>query len=198
MACDHEHMGEPLQVRRAATEDLPVILGMINEAATWLRAKDTDQWGKPWPSESARDARVLRRLRSGNTWVAEEYGRPVATVTSQQHGNQALWTERERREPAAYVSRLIVTRRAAGLGIGAAMINWAGQRGVRDWSAQWIRIDVWTTNVALHNYYEKRGFRFCRICPFDQQIYPSAALFQKPTSEVDEAASFRFAEVPVM
>jgi GNAT superfamily N-acetyltransferase len=190
-------MNEILQVRRANADDLPVILGMIDEAAAWLRTKDTDQWDKPWPTEAARNARVLRSLRSGYTWIAEERGTPVATITYRQHGNQTLWTKRERLDPAVYVSRLIVMRSAAGRGIGAAMIDWAGQRAIRDWSAQWVRIDVWTTNEALHNYYAKRGFRFCRIAPFDKETYPTAALFQKPAAEVDEAAASRFAEVSV-
>jgi GNAT superfamily N-acetyltransferase len=191
-------MNETFQVRRADADDLPLILEMIDEAATWLQSKDTDQWAKPWPTEAARDARVRRGLLRGKTWIAEEHGTPVATITYRQHGNQALWTQRERGEPAVYVSRLIVARHAAGFGIGAAMIDWAGLRAVRDWSAQWIRIDVWTTNEALRNYYEKRGFRFCRICPFDQETYPSGALFQKPTNEVDEVAAARFAEPSII
>jgi ribosomal protein S18 acetylase RimI-like enzyme len=189
---NHGAMSEILHVRRATADDLPVILEMINEAAAWLRTKGTDQWDKPWPNEAARDARVRRGLKRRKTWIAEQHGTPIATITYRQHGNQALWTERERREPAVYVSRLIVARNAAGLGIGAAMIDWAGQRAARDWGAQWIRIDVWTTNEALRNYYEKRGFRFCRICTFDKDTYPSGALLQKPTSEVDKAAAGRF------
>jgi hypothetical protein len=78
------------------------------------------------------------------------------------------------------------------MGVGAAMIDWAGEQAVLGWNAQWLRIDVWTTNIALHNYYEKRGFRFCRISPLQQKKYPSAALFQKPTSEVDHTAAQRF------
>jgi GNAT superfamily N-acetyltransferase len=190
-------MNEILQVRRADADDLPVILGMIDEAAGWLRTKDTDQWAQPWPTEAARDARVRRRLLSGNTWIVEERGRPVATLTCGRHGSDKLWTAAEQREPALYLSRLVVTRDASGRGIGAAMIDWAGQRAVRDWSAQWVRIDVWTTDEALHNYYAKRGFRFCRIAPFDKETYPTAALFQKPATEVDEAAASRFAEVSV-
>jgi GNAT superfamily N-acetyltransferase len=185
-------MGEFLQVRRAAADDLPVILEMINEAATWLRTRDTDQWARPWPDRTARDARVRRGIRSGQTWMAEEHGRPVATVTYRPDGNQALWTRRERDEPAVYLSRLVVTRRAAGLGIGAAMIDWAGWQAARDWDAQWIRVDVWTTNIALHDYYQGRGFRFCRLCPFDQLAYPSGALFQKPTDKVDRTAATQF------
>ena len=65
---------------------------------------------------------------------------------------------------------------------------------------------MWTTNVALHNYYEKRGFRFCRIAEVKEipnrngrnggpDRWPSAALFQKPTDDVDATATQRFEEV---
>jgi GNAT superfamily N-acetyltransferase len=191
-------MNEIHQVRRADAKDLSTILDMINEASAWLRTKETDQWAQPWPTEAARDARVRRGLRSGDTWLVERHGTPIATVTSRRHGNQALWTHHEQLEPAVYLSRLIVIREAAGLGIGAALIDWAAQRAVRDWSAQWVRIDVWTTNDALHNYYEERGFRFCRVGPFDREAYPSAALFQKPTSELNQAAAARFTESPLL
>jgi predicted GNAT family N-acyltransferase len=140
----------------------------------------------------ARDGRVRRGLRNGHTWIAEAAGRPVATITYRPHGNRKLWTRKEDQTPAVYVSRLIVTRSAAGSGVGAAMIDWAAAQAVRDWNAQWIRIDVWTTNVALHNYYEKSGFRHLRIAQCHAEDYPSAALFEKPTSEIDLAAAQNF------
>ena len=187
-------MTDNLRIRRGAVCDTDTVIGLIDEAAHWLRGKGTDQWAEPWPSRSARDGRVRRGLRHGNTWIAEAGTQAIATITCRQHGNQNLWTPQERREPAVYVSRLIVTRSAAGLGVGAAMVDWAAAQAQRGWDAQWIRIDVWTTNVALHNYYKKTGFRFCRIADFDEtdsfaEIYPSAALFQKPTSEIDLAAA---------
>ena len=50
-------------------------------------------------------------------------------------------------------------------------------------------------SVALHEYYEKRGFRYMRTCRYDPETYPSAALFQKSTEEIDVAAASRFEEV---
>jgi GNAT superfamily N-acetyltransferase len=185
-------MEDSLRIRRGTTCDMDTIISLIDEAAGWLRGKDTDQWASPWPNRAARDGRVRRGLRNGCTWIAEAAGRPIATITYRPQGNQVLWTRREQWQPAVYVSRLIVTRSAAGLGVGSAMVDWAAARAVRDWNAQWIRIDVWTTNVALHNYYEKRGFRFSRIALCEASDYPSAALFQKPTSEIDLAAARSF------
>jgi GNAT superfamily N-acetyltransferase len=205
---NHGAMSENLEVRQGAADDLPIILGLIDEAAGWLLAKNTDQWREPWPSREARDNRVLSGLQSGNTWLVTSGDTAVATITYRQHarrkqdvnqlqdGIRELWTEAEQSEPAVYVSRLVVRRQYSGLDIGGALTDWAGLRGARGWSAQWIRIDVWTTNEALHNYYAKRGFEFCRTCPFDKKTYPSAALFQKPTSSADAAAAARFAEGP--
>jgi GNAT superfamily N-acetyltransferase len=199
-------MTKILQVRRGAADDFELILAMIDEAATWLRDKQTDQWARPWPSRAARDERVRRGLRDGGTWIVEEHGVPIATITYRPTGNLRLWTRRERRQPSVYVSRLIVRRSHAGLGIGEALVDWAGLRALRDWGAQWIRIDVWTTNVALHNYYEKRGFHFCRVAEVKEipnrnghnggpDRWPSAALFQMPTDDVDATAAQRFEEV---
>jgi len=187
-------MTDTIPIRPAAVDDMETILGMIDEAAAWLATKGTDQWARPWPSRPARDTRVLRGIRGGCTWIAEDRDEPVATITYRQSGNQKLWNTTEQRDPAVYVSRLIVSRRHAGDHIGSALIDWAGRQAVEAWGAQWIRIDVWTTNTALHNYYEKQKFAPVRICQFDDpNAYPSAALFQKPASEMDLDAADRFA-----
>lgn len=174
---------------------MPTILAMIDEAADWLETKGTDQWARPWPSQASRDERIRRGLKKKKTWMVEMDGLPVATVTLRRHGNRRLWTWMERRKRSVYLSRLVVRRDFAGQSIGAHLIDWAGVRGRRDWRAHWIRIDVWTTNGALHNYYEKRGFRsHGNQRPAKINNYPSAALFQKPVSEVDVTAAERFTQ----
>ena len=186
-------MTEAFHIRRATVDDMATISSMIDEAAIWLMTKGTDQWTNPWPSRVARDARVGRGVASNGTWIVENDGEPIATLTYRRHGNQELWTDRERRDPAVYVSRLIVNRSSAAFGIGAALIDWAGCQALQAWEAQWIRIDVWTTNVALHNYYEAQGFSAVRTRQLDDQnMYPSGALFQKPTAKIDQAAAARF------
>jgi hypothetical protein len=65
-------------IRRGTAGDLDTIVGVIDEAADWLRGKGTDQWAQPWPDRAARDGRVRRGLRNGNTWIAEIAARPSA------------------------------------------------------------------------------------------------------------------------
>jgi predicted N-acetyltransferase YhbS len=184
-------MENTYRVRLAVTDDIPAIHDLIGSAAAWLRDKGTDQWARPWPDQPTRDARIEQGIEDDLTWIVEDSeGVLIGTVTCREHGNDMLWTEKELAEPAAYVSRLIVSRDHAGQGIGAALIHWAGARAVDEWGADWIRIDVWTTNTALHQYYKDQGFEHMRTLDFpDPWQYPSAALFQKPAADAERKSA---------
>jgi GNAT superfamily N-acetyltransferase len=190
-------MTDTYRIRPAVPEDMTAVLGLIGEAARWLQeTKGTDQWARPWPNKAARDERVAQGIENGLTWMMEHDGGLAGTVTCREHGTDILWTAAELLDPSVYVSRLIVRREYAGQGIGAALIDWAGRRGMEQWNANWIRVDVWTKNGALHNYYKSQGFTHLRTCPFDDDwTYPSAVLFQKPAADIDAAAADRFKEV---
>jgi GNAT superfamily N-acetyltransferase len=168
--------------------DLEMITGIIDGAADWLRTnKDTDQWARPWPSADGRRERISYGLKWGRTWTAwdDETNTVAATVSTEDEPNPKLWTELEAAEPAAYVTRLVVCRDYAGLGLGAKLLDWAGSRAANEYGARWIRIDVWTTNEALHEYYLDKGFKFVRYCSDPE--YPSGALFQRPVTRVSAA-----------
>ncbi len=87
--------------------------------------------------------------------------------------------------------RLTVDRSHSGHGFGAALLDWIGLAARRRYGAEWIRVDVWSTNDKLRRYYERQGFEF-----YDDSVdpsYPSGALFQKPTGAIEpaEPALFR-------
>jgi ribosomal protein S18 acetylase RimI-like enzyme len=191
-------------IRPARISDLGAIIGLIEEAAGWLKTeKDTDQWQRPWPNEPARDQRIRRGIKTGRTWIVEDRTEPVssprrlvATVSCGRGGNKKLWTLRERNEPAVYISRLIVSREHKGRGVGAALINWASLRGIKEWDAESIRLDVWTTNADLQAYYKAQKFEHIRTWDFDDPWeYPSAALFQKSATDVEVKDAKLFQEV---
>ena len=172
----------PLTLRRADRHDHDVIIALIDAAAEWLRTKNTDQWSQPWPSEEDRRHRILYDLIAGKTWVAWDDGAPAATITTDPAQNP-VWPAASRDEPAVYVTRMVVSRAFAGRGLGAALLDWAGLHARRLHGARWVRVDVWTTNTALHAYYRQQGFEFCgRGEAFAH--YPSAALFQKATEDI--------------
>ena len=164
------------------------VLRLIDEASAWLRTKDTDQWAEPWPTRKQRDARVRKDLADGKTWIVWDGRTAAATVTIAAAANPSVWRgcDCALAEPAIYVHRLVTAREYGGRGLGAELIDWAGIRGHLLNGAKWIRIDVWTSNAGLHQYYKMAGFEPCGYCA--DPAYPSGALFQKPVSEIGDSA----------
>jgi hypothetical protein len=173
---------------RDTGEDLDVVFSLIEDARRWLRTKDTDQWEKPWPDLESRNARVRRGVQRGRTWIVWDGTTPAAMVTIATKRNTDVWSKQtctcDLSERAVFVHRLITGRSHAGLGLGAELIDWAGLRGRRDYGAKWIRIDVWSSNTALHKYYLDTGFELCGS--YEDPGYPSGALFQKRVSGITQ------------
>jgi ribosomal protein S18 acetylase RimI-like enzyme len=182
----------PIALRHAQVEDMVAVIRLIEEAAKWLRDKGTDQWARPWPSRAGRDSRVLASLRQGKTWIGWDNGIPAATITADPE-DDPYWPEEFLRDRAVYVHRLVVGRPYRGAGLGAALLDWAGNSGRRDYGARWIRVSAWTTNLGLHAYYRRQGFSECGFHPDDG--YPSGARFQKPTAGLRAPGTALFREL---
>lgn len=184
---NHVSVGRfPFVLRLATPGDLDAVRGLVREAAEWLRtSKNTDQWAKPWPDRVGQQERILNDLLKGKTWLVWDGLTAVATITVDTDGpldanEQPVWPGHKSGEPALYVRRVIVSRKHAGLGLGAALLDWAATTAHRDHKATLIRIDVWTTNRDLHAYYERQHFTRCEgRDPRELSNYPSQALFER-------------------
>jgi GNAT superfamily N-acetyltransferase len=176
----------PFVLRLATPGDLDVVRGLVREAADWLRAsKDTDQWSSPWPDQAGHLERILNDLIKNKTWLVWDGTTAAATITVDTEepldlNEQPIWPAHKRREPALYVRRVVVSRSYSGIGLGAALLDWAAEVAKRDHQAALIRIDAWTTNLNLHAYYEEQRFtRREGRDPRELANYPSQALFER-------------------
>lgn len=177
-----------LGIRCARPVDLPAVLELIDEAKLWLPSKYTDQWSKDWADQEGRKRsdRVRDSLTQETTWIVtvtyKKQTYAVATVTIEPNGNPLVWDRPGDLDAAAvYLSRLVVARKFADLKIGSALLNWACAHAWQRHRAELVRIDVWTRNFALHEYYRAQGFRWQGYC--SDPIYPSRARFQRSTSK---------------
>jgi GNAT superfamily N-acetyltransferase len=167
-----------LYLRTAVIDDVDLIFQWRWETAAWLAAAyGTDQWSTPYPRE-----RIVGWVEQGATVMAslDPDGDPVATLTSSPDGDPALWTPAELAIPARYLFKANVTTPARGRGIGACLIAWAIGRAA-DAGAAVVRIDVWSTNGRLQDYYGRRGFRYLRTVGGTT----SGALFEAPATHVE-------------
>ena len=165
-------------IRGARPSELEGILRLRASAAEWIRTEiDSDQWAKPWPTMEGMRSTIRASIERGETWMVEDDdGYVIGTIAIDQHTAPGLWTAEEMAKPSLYFHRLIIDRSRAGQGAGARIIEWA-ERRARDLGAWWLRADVWTDNLGLHEYYLKQGFTHVRTVRRDD--YPSGALFQK-------------------
>lgn len=175
----------PFVLRLGMPGDLEIVSGLVREAATWLRTKGTDQWAQLWPDPAGHRERILNDLLKGKTWIVWDGATAAATITIDideplDLNDQPVWPVQEDREPALYVRRVIVSRNYAGMKLGTGLLDWAAEVAQREHGAAVLRIDVWTTNLNLHAYYQRRSFtRRKSREPREILDYPSQALFER-------------------
>jgi GNAT superfamily N-acetyltransferase len=165
-------------MRIAGRDDLANLVAFRDEAARWLAARGIDQWSEPWPSEDLMAKGMLRNINAGETFIVwDDDGTPAATITLNRWAKPELWTPEERAEPALYAQKATVARAYAGEGLGAELLDWAGTRAANQ-GARWLRVDAWTTNDKLQQYYRDQGFTHVRTVVLPHN--PSGAVFQRP------------------
>jgi GNAT superfamily N-acetyltransferase len=138
-----------LEVRRAGAEDVDEIVRVLSEAAAWLLARGIRQWPDPFPRE-----RVLAVVARGDFYLASSGGETVATLALM-WSDPTFWGERP--PDAGYVHALAVRRAHAGRGIGASLLDWAGEQ-VAGAGREYLRLDCLAGNAELRRYYERHGF----------------------------------------
>jgi GNAT superfamily N-acetyltransferase len=170
-----EPMTPPVYVRQALTEDdIVEVATMWNRSAAWLRSRGLDQWQYPVKWENIRST-----VADGTCWlVYRADGKAIGTITVESAADP-YWLPSDNPDDALYVHRMVVDDGARGSELGAALLDWAACRARKAGKA-WLRLDVWKSNPALHQYYIDRGFSLVRID--DNPSDPSGACFQRSAS----------------
>ncbi|MFF2087756.1 GNAT family N-acetyltransferase [Nocardia sp. NPDC058176] len=168
-------------IRPATLGDLALICRLRVQRTSWLTARGSDQWtvaGRGRAIETFAAA-VGRALDRGETWIAEVEGEPAGTITVNHRADPDLWSPWELAE-SVIVHFMIVDLRFAGRKVGHHMLAHAADLATRK-HRPWVRLDAWTTNTDLHDYYRREGFVLARIAG-PVASGPSRALFERPTS----------------
>ncbi|KIQ62687.1 GNAT family acetyltransferase [Kitasatospora griseola] len=143
-------------IEPATAADLEHLLAFRQEAAAWLSALGSDQWSRPYPAD-----KLLDTIEADTVFMLWDASEIVGTITLTPDAEDGLWTEAELSEPARYVNKLTVSRAYAGRDIGGRLLNWAGTRAASE-GAKWLRLDAWTANERLQQYYVDHGFTHVR------------------------------------
>ncbi|WP_405890332.1 GNAT family N-acetyltransferase [Streptomyces sp. NBC_00133] len=145
-----------MKILPAQPADLSKLLAFREEAGAWLSRLGTDQWQRLYPAQ-----KLLETIESGTVFMVRDGDATAATVTLTPEAEGGLWSEQELKEPSLFINKLTVARTHAGQNLGGRILDWAGDRAYRA-GAKWLRLDAWTTNERLQEYYVSQGFEYVR------------------------------------
>ncbi|MDN5380751.1 GNAT family N-acetyltransferase [Streptomyces sp. LB8] len=145
-----------MRIIPAQPADVSKLIAFREEAAAWLSRLGIDQWQRPYPAD-----RLLAAIEAGTVFMLRDGHTTVGTITLTPDAEEGLWTDDELAEPSMFVNKLTVAREYAGQNLGGRLLDWAGDRAYRA-GAQWLRLDAWTTNERLQQYYLEHGFAHVR------------------------------------
>ncbi|WEH39455.1 GNAT family N-acetyltransferase [Streptomyces sp. AM 2-1-1] len=145
-----------MRITTAVPEDLDHLLAFRKEAASWISELGSDQWSRPYPAD-----RLLATIDARTVFMVRDGERTAATITLTPEAEEGLWSDEELREASLFVNKLTVSRDYAGTNLGGKILDWAGDRAAQA-SAKWLRLDAWTSNVALQRYYIRQNFQHVR------------------------------------
>ncbi|RKR87455.1 hypothetical protein BDK92_1731 [Micromonospora pisi] len=168
-------------ITRAELDDVDIIMSWRRERVAWLAARGEEQWSIPLPRSA-----VAATVSAGQTWLIWNDQEPIATVTLTAYVDvdslwkpdrdpEALWYPEDDPSDALYVAKMMIPLQHAGGDLGGEMLDWAGGRAYEA-GLTWLRLDAWTTNVQLHRYYQRQGFRHVRT--IESRV--SGACFERP------------------
>ena len=160
-----------LDIHCAAADELPEVLSILTEAARWARdAGVLGHWEVPYPEQWVRPS-----LERGEVYLVRLRDADVGTLTFR-WTDPLIWGE----QPAdsGYVHRLAIRRSAAGLGVGAAMLQWCDDQ-LRKEGRRYLRLDCRSTHAGLRRYYLRAGFEILRNATVNGM---EVVLFQRAVS----------------
>ncbi len=137
---------DPEPARPADAEDL---VQLRDAAARWLLDRGIEQWG---PGELD-VAGVEAQVRAGE-WHVVRTGHGIVAALRLLWDDPFVWGDQP--PVAGYVHGLVIDR-VHGRGLGAALLDWAGEQ-VRRQGRTVLRLDCQEHNEQLRRYYRRRGF----------------------------------------
>ncbi len=142
-----------MRIRRGSAADADAVIGLFDEAVAWMVARgQTGQWGERPMSENERMVARVRGWAAGDgLWMAEVDGAVAGALVVGERPEHVRAVD----EPELYIELLLSSRRLAGNGIGARLIEHAVQLAS---GVDLLRVDCWAGAPKLVAFYEEQGF----------------------------------------
>ena len=141
----------------ALPEELPLVMGILDECAAWLHGRGIAQWVLPQPPHEWEKMRT--QIALGHVSLARLEADRSVIGTLRIEWEDPFWGDHAA-GVAGYVHALAIRNHVRGHGIGSQLLQWA-QAQIAARGRNYIRLDCWKENAQLSRYYESLGFHYC-------------------------------------
>jgi GNAT superfamily N-acetyltransferase len=157
------------QVSAAKPEDIDTVLGILDQATTWLQNKGLPTDWKP--GEFLRQT-FLEQISREEVHLGLIDGEPAGTFVLQ-WADPLWWGEQP--PDAGYIHKLAIRPAFAGRGVGLEMLRWAEAK-TKSLGKKFLRLNCMAEDRKIRDYYEKAGFTHLRDVPGTKAL---ASLYEK-------------------
>ena len=140
-----------LQVVPAKPEDIDTVLGILDEAASWVIDQKLPYVWRP--GGFSRQA-FLEQISLGEVHIGIVDEKPAGTLTLQ-WSDPIFWGERQ--PDAGYVHKLAVRPAYFGQNIGLELLRWA-EATSRIANKKFLRLNCLAADRKIRHYYERAAF----------------------------------------
>ena len=137
----------------AKSEDIDIVLGILDEAASWILEQRIPSVWKP--GEFSRQT-FLEQISRGEVHIELIDGKPAGTITLQ-WADIIFWGEQL--PDSGYVHKLAIKPAYAGQRIGLEMLKWA-EAEARKVGKKFLRLNCLAEDRKIRDYYEQAGFLY--------------------------------------
>lgn len=152
-----------ISVKKAEPQDEEAVLGIMRDAAQWLRSKGIAQWTGVLTDKGPE--LVHQRIKDGVANIALFNEEKIGTV-SVMFEDTFSWGEKGLDGSAGYIHGLAVLRKFSGKEVGLGLLKWAMETIKAEKSH--IRLDCMAENPRLCRFYEEIG-----LSKVGNKIWPS-------------------------
>jgi ribosomal protein S18 acetylase RimI-like enzyme len=145
-------MNTNFTIRPATKEDIPVIANILSDAAAYKFKQGDSLWGsQPYSNED-----VSEILANGGLHVAIRDNVIVGSLILADR-DKRIWQD-DGNDNFVYIHQLATSSKTRGQDIGGLIIKWVEVKAKKD-GKKAVRLDCSYTNLKLHNYYIRKGFK---------------------------------------
>lgn len=154
-----------MKLNHAKPNNLPQIMGLINDAKAYLKSRGVDQWQKGYPDQEC----IKNDIQRGTGYLCIDNDKVVGYVCIDFNGEPAYenlcgkWLSTQ---PYVVVHRLALGRSSRGKGLSSQVLflveKLAKQKGIHS-----FKVDTDNDNAIMKHLLNKNGFQYCGTICFD-------------------------------